>query len=228
MPYDDFRFSGYLEQHEVRAVINAIPLVSGHADRDILLIELLWQSGARVSEVLPLTPNDIGMTSVRLINLKQRIALKDENGVTIRDENHRIVKVHDPDATKEVEISAELCTMLRIFCEEKGMTGDRHVFQGNRNPDLQLSRWYVWYLLNKASEKAQIRRFGKKNRKTKGRFKGAYPHLLRHSNAMFLLDHTDNIDLVREHLGHASVVTTQGYARVKEIKMKETIREIEW
>ena len=41
----------YLEPDEIRAIINAIPLVSRHFERDQLLLETMWQTGGRVTEV---------------------------------------------------------------------------------------------------------------------------------------------------------------------------------
>lgn len=229
MPIGEFEFSGYLEPEEVHAIIAAIPRVSRHPRRDQLLVELLWQSGARITEVLTLLRGKIGGTSVMLVNLKQRKPVTDKNGKTVRNGSGTIVKIRNEDATKEVEISKELCQRLNDFCLEYGISNPNEwVFKGNRNERNRLSRWYVWSMLTKVSEQVGVKRFGKKHSRTGGRYKGAYPHLLRHSNAMFLLDQTDNIDLVREHLGHASVITTQGYARVKKIKMKKTIEGIEW
>lgn len=228
MPDGEFRFSGYLEPEEVRAIINTIPVVSRHGERDQLLVETLWQTGARVTEVLTLVPERLGMTSLVLRNLKQRKSLKDKNSKTIRNGFGKIIKIANPDAIKEIEVSESLCTQLKEYCNKNNIQIGEWIFSGNRRKDRQLARWYVWDMLTRTSEKARVFKFGKKHIKTGGRFKGAYPHLLRHSNAMYLLDETDNIDLVREHLGHASVVTTQGYARVKETKMKRAIKEIKW
>ena len=228
VPNGEFRFSGYLEPEEIRAVINAVPSVSRHTERDQLLFELLWQSGSRVSEALTLAPERIGMTSVVLVNLKQKKPLKDSNGKTVRDEKGKVVKVPDTDATKEVEISESLCTRLKGFCVSNNIMPGEWVFKGNRNPKVPLSRWYVWNIMTKASEVAMVFRFGKKNIRTGGRFKGAYPHSFRHSSAMFLLQETSDISLVKEQLGHSSIVTTQGYAFAKRPKIRKAIKNIKW
>jgi len=218
MPIGEFTFSGYLEPEQVRAIIDAVPEVSKYPERDQLLIELLWQSGARVTEALTLVPERVGMTSVVLTNLKQKKRVK---------EGEKLVKVADRSAIKEVEVSEELCDRLKAFCDKYEIAVGDWVFKA-RNPRKQLSRWYVWDMMTKVSEQARVFKFGKRHPRTGGKFKGAYPHLLRHSNAMYLLDQTENLDLVREHLGHASIVTTQGYARVKGLKMKKAIKEVSW
>jgi len=216
----DFKFSGYLEPQEVHAIINEIPLVSRHIERDTILVELLWQSGARVTEALTLVPERVGMTSVVLRNLKQVKKVKDESG--------KLVKTRNDSAIKEIEVSELICTRLKEFCEQNHILPGEWVFKGNMNPNKQLNRWYVWDMLTRVSERAHVFKFGKKDIRTGGRFKGAYPHILRHSNATFLLEATGDISLVQEQLGHASVQTTQGYAVIKKPKIKRLIKNIEW
>ena len=228
MPNGDFKLSGYLEPEEVHAIINAVPEVSHHAERDQLLIELLWQTGARVSEAITLVPERIGMTSVVLHNLKQRKSLIGTDGKAVRDAKGKIVKVKNDNALKEVEVSEALCQKLKAFCTKHSILPGEWIFKGNMNPIKRLSRWYVWYMLTNVSEQAQVFKFGKRNIKTGGRFKGAYPHTLRHSAAMHLLEETGNISLVQQQLGHASVTTTQGYAFIKQTNIKKAIKEVRW
>jgi len=225
MPNGTTRFSGYLEPEEVRSIINAIPQVSKHPERDQLLAELLWQSGARVTEAITLVPERIGMTSVILINLKQSKPLKGPDGKVLRDENQRPVRVKDENAIKEVEISQDLCQRLKDFCVNISI--GEWIFQ-NKNPLQHVSRWYIWDLITRASEQARIFRFGKRHIRTGGRFKGAFPHLFRHSSAMYMLEETDNIMIVQQQLGHADVKTTQSYAYVKKKQVKKAISKIKW
>jgi len=217
-------FSGYLEPEEVRKIIQAVSDVSRHANRDTLLFETMWQSGARVSEVIILKPERIGMSSLVLTNLKQRkrVKVKDSEGHT------RYEKVSDPNATKEVEVTEDLCNRLKAFCEEQEIYDGQYVFYGNVTRSKPVIRWYVWDIMQKASEHAKIYCFGKKNPKTGGRYKGAYPHLFRHSTAMYLLDETNNIMIAKQQLGHSNVASTQAYAFAKKTSVKKAIKNIEW
>lgn len=45
---------------------------------------------------------------------------------------------------------------------------------------------------------------------------GVSPHWMRHAHASHALDHGAPIHLVKENLGHASIVTTSGYAHARE------------
>jgi len=210
--------SNYLEPDEVRKLITAVGEVSHNAERDLLIIELLWQSGARVTEAITLLPERIGKSSVVLRNLKQVKRIKVDG---------KSKHIHNPDALKEVEVSEELCDHLRQFCDTHNTQPGDWVFKGHSGKKC-VTRWYVWWVLGKAAEHARIFRYGKRNKKTGGRFKGIWPHALRHSNAMFLLEVTQDISLVKEQLGHANIATTQQYAFTKRPKIKKEVSKIDW
>ena len=210
----DTKFSGFLEPEEIRSIIEAVPLVSLHPDRDQILLELLWQSGARVSEALTLVPEHIGPSSVVLQNLKQFKRVKQEG---------KSIRVSDAAALKEVVISQQLCDKLKAYCKANGIGEGEWVFPSNRTKVKHLRREYVWVMLGKVSSAVGIFRFGKKNLRTGGRFKGAFPHLFRHSTAMKLLEETGNIMVVKQQLGHASVTTTQIYAYISNTDLQNKI-----
>jgi len=214
----------YLEKGEVRTIIEAIPLVSRHIERDVLLIELLWQSGARLTEALELKSGMISSTSVRLRNLKQ---VKQIINVGRRKKKF----IYDQDATKDVEITPQLCQNLVDFCKKNKIDIGEYVFRPNSSSARvvkHLNRQYVWGLLGKASELVNIRKQGKKHPKTGGRAKGAWPHILRHSNAMLLLEETGDIDLVSQQLGHSNIETTRRYAYTKRPKIRKIVASIDW
>ncbi len=210
-------FSSYLEPPEIRAVIDAIPKVSKYPDRDILLFEALWQTGGRISEVILLVPEHIGTTSIILTNLKQRKRVPGQKE-----------RVHDDKAIKEVEVSADLCAKLKAYCEENKIIKGMWVFPHNRGHAKHVDRFYAYRVISAASEKAQVFKFGKKNPATGGRYKGVAPHIFRHSNAMYLLEETKDIMLVKSQLGHSSVSTTQMYAYTKKPKIKSEIKRLKW
>ena len=215
----DAKFSGFLEPEEIRSIIGAVPQVSLHPERDQILLELLWQSGARVSEALTLVPEHIGPSSVILTNLKQFKRVK---------QGRKSVRVRDAAAIKEVVVSQQLCDKLKAYCKANGIEPGEWVFPSNRTKAKHLRREYVWEMLGKVSKAVGIFRFGKKNPRTGGRFKGSWPHLLRHSNAMKLLEETGDISIVKEQLGHSMITTTQGYAFARQPKIRKEVSKIQW
>ena len=218
----------FLEPNEIHAIIDSVSNISHHPIRDTLLFKLMWQTGARVTEAITLLPEHIGKTSVVMHNLKQvkRIRKKDldKKGNLVT----KTFRLHDKDAIKEVEITKELCSELKQFCKDNKISDGEWVFQSNWRQEQHLSRFYVHNILNKASQDAGVIRFGKKNVKTGGRYKGAWPHLLRHSTAMVLMNSTNNIRLVQQHLGHANIQTTTIYAQATKGKLREAIDKIDW
>ena len=211
-------FSGYLEPSEVRVIIDTVERVSAHPERDQLLLEVLWQTGARVTEALLVKRGNVSETSILLRNLKQMKIIRNEEGKPTR--------ILDKNADKEVEVSKDLCDKLKEFCQRNHFGKDDFIFRANVGTG-HLSRWYVWWLLQKISGVSGIDRFGKR-RPVKGRRYSLYPHLFRHSNAMYLLENTADIKLVQQQLGHKNVSTTQIYAYTKRPKIRKEIAKIEW
>ena len=56
----------YLEKDDVHTILD---VARGYRERDYLMLALLWQTGARVSEMLALAPSNIEFNN-RAINLK--------------------------------------------------------------------------------------------------------------------------------------------------------------
>lgn len=219
----------FCEPNEINAIISNISNVSLHPERDTLLCKLMWQSGCRVTEAITLHPEHIGKSSVVLRNLKQvkRIKKRTINPDTGKYQ-YEITRLHDATAVKEVEITESLCTELKEFCKENKIVDGEWVFQSNWRKSQHVPRGYVWRLIDKASRNAGIIKFGKRNPATGGRFKGAYPHIFRHSTGMLLMDKTSNIRLVQQHLGHANIQTTTIYAHTTKQKLREAIDKIDW
>ena len=193
--------SAYLEPEDVKAIINAVPEVSRHPERDKLLLELLWQTGGRVSEVLSLIPKRIGDASVILDNLKQ--------------------KPSSP-PFKECYIRADLSERLKAYC--KTTKDDDYVFRPNWKRQGHLSPWYAWWIIKKAARHADIKRVNTRV----GDFSWAWPHLFRHACAMHILDQTGSTEIAQRQLGHARISTTQGYAVLKLEKSRKGLSDMDW
>ncbi len=193
----------YLEPNEVRAIINAVTSISRHAERDTLLLETMWQTGGRVTEVLELTPKQIGDDSLILRNLKQ--------------------KPTSP-PFKQVYITAALTNRLKEYCSKHSLVEGDFVFPANRSKGKHLSRWYAWWIISKAAKASNVKRVNTR----RGNFSYAWPHLFRHSCAMFILDRTGSTELAQRQLGHARITTTQGYAVLKLEKSRKGLSDLQW
>jgi integrase/recombinase XerD len=193
----------YLEPDEIRAIINAVPMVSRHVERDTLLLETMWQSGGRVNEVLELIPKRIGENNLILRNLKQ--------------------KPSSP-PYKEVYITSVLANGLKDYCKKRSLSESDYVFQPNRKREGHLDRWYVWWIINKAAREANIKRVNTR----RGDFSWAWPHLFRHACGMFVLEQTGQTEMAQRQLGHTRITTTQGYAVLKLEKSRKGLADLDW
>lgn len=207
----------YLEKKEIWAIISAIPGVSKHIERDQLLLQTMWESGGRVSEVVQLQKHQIVPAELRLIllNLKQKEKIRK---ATSRKPAKYVRRV----AYKHPFVSKKLIDSLLSFCQEHQITN--YVFLSNTKKEAHLTAWYVWWIVTKAATASGIR----KTNLTKGRTVPAWPHLFRHACAMHILDRTGSTEKAQYQLGHASIVTTQAYASLKLRKSDREISDIDW
>jgi integrase/recombinase XerD len=152
--------------------------------RDKALLELLYATGARVSEAVGLNVDDLigdeGTTEV--------VRLFGKGG------KQRIVPVG---SYARAALDAYLVRARPVLSARGRATPA--LFLGMRGA--RLSRQSAWLVIRSAGERAQL---GLE----------LSPHSMRHSFATHLLQGGADVRVVQELLGHASVATTQIYTRV--------------
>ena len=182
----------YLTIDAVKALLEAIDMRTKKGRRDLSLIALLYDSAARVQEIADLTVGDIGL-SPATVRLKGK-----------------------GNKTRIIPIVVQTAKLLGSYLEEYGLLGEESInlpVFSNRN-NHKLTRAGIAYILSKYVEIA------KKNW-PKLFQKKVTPHILRHSKSMHLLQANVNLIYIRDFLGHASVTTTERYAKAdSEIKRK--------
>jgi integrase/recombinase XerD len=161
--------------------------------RDRALLELLYATGARISEATALDIDDLDLRPVRPATArlsgkggKQRIV---PVGSYARQAlEHYLVRARPSLATAARRASASPAVFLNA--------------RGGR-----LTRQGAWAVLRAAAQRAGIAEVS--------------PHTLRHSFATHLLDGGADVRVVQELLGHASVTTTQVYTLVTVDRLRE-------
>ena len=179
-----------LDGDGVRALLEApADTVSGLRDRAIL--EMLYASGLRVSEVTGLDVADVDLETgqVRVLGKgsKQRMALL---GAPARRALDRYLTVGRPDAQRGRSPAGSGHPSWRDF----------DALFLNRGGGRLTSR-SVQLLVRKYADQAGLE-------------PGVHPHTLRHTFATHLLDGGADLRVVQELLGHASPTTTQIYTHV--------------
>ena len=164
--------------------------------RDYLLLELLYSTGARVSEVVGINLSDI---SENVVNGESIWVLK----LRGKGGKERIV----PLGTYAKSAIDDYLVRTRPSLLKK--LNENALFLNNRGT--RLSRVSAWEIVKSAAEKS-------------GLTSKVTPHVFRHSYATHLLDGGADIRVVQELLGYASVTTTQIYTLITIDKVRESYR----
>ncbi len=185
-----------LAVEEVEALLDAAgfdgtPL----ARRDRALLELLYATGARISEAVVLDVDDVPLDADQA-GRTTSLRLAGKGG---RD---RVVPMNRTAAGAV----ADYLSAGRPALVAAATTGTPALFLNARGG--RLSRQSAWSVLRRAAEKAGVQR-------------KISPHTLRHSFATHLLDGGADVRVVQELLGHASVTTTQIYTLVTVERLRE-------
>ena len=164
--------------------------------RDYLILELLYSTGARVSEVVGINLNDFSQSEIdgEEINV---LKLRGKGG------KERIVPIGSY-AKAAIDDYLVRCRPSLVK-----RNSENALFLNVRGT--RLSRVSAWEIVKSAAQKS-----GLSARIT--------PHVFRHSYATHLLDGGADIRVVQELLGHASVTTTQIYTLITIDKVRESYR----
>ena len=162
--------------------------------RDRALLELLYATGARVTEIINLNTTDIStinndnsqVTTIRVKGKggKERVVPIGSFGVTA---------VNDY-LTRSRPTLCKVLTQKALFLNQRGG---------------RLTRQSAWSVVANRAERA-------------GLAEVVTPHSMRHSFATHLLDGGADIRVVQELLGHASVTTTQIYTLITIDRLRES------
>ncbi len=182
-----------LDQESVQRLLDAPDTTTVAGLRDAALLELLYGTGARISEVLDLDVDDLSPAladpelGLRLFGKGRKERLVPLGSYARAAVEAWLVRGRPAWATKSVRATPALLLNSR----------------GQR-----LSRQSAWAVIRRHAEAAGIAT-------------GISPHTLRHSFATHLLDGGADVRVVQELLGHASVTTTQIYTLVTVEHLRE-------
>ena len=164
--------------------------------RDQAMLELLYSSGARVSELIGINMNDLStietedgiITTLKLRGKGSKERIVPLGSFASKAIDNYMVRVRPELAAKNAKTTAAL------FLNSRGS---------------RISRQSAWQMVLDAAQ-------------TAGVSEHVSPHVFRHSYATHLLDGGADIRVVQELLGHASVTTTQIYTLITIEKVRES------
>ena len=164
------------------------------SSRDKALVELLYATGARVSELINLNTLDISTVETEA-GVTTTVKLKGKGGKerVVPIGSFAVAAVNDY-LVRSRPTLVKVSTQKALFLNQRGG---------------RLSRQSAWNLVANAAERA-------------GLLDQVTPHSMRHSFATHLLDGGADIRVVQELLGHSSVTTTQIYTLITIDHLRES------
>jgi site-specific recombinase XerD len=176
---------GYLTLDGIKAILDSVDSTTGRGRRDLVLLSVLYDSGARVQELADLTVGDIRLQKPGTISL------------TGKGRKKRIVPIMEPTAKllmqylKENKLDGAPQKQYPLFCNGSGK---------------KLTRAGITYILKKYVN--HIRELYPTLIPDV-----VSVHSFRHSKAMHMLQAGVPLIYIRDFLGHEEISTTEVYAR---------------
>ncbi len=180
---------------EVESLIDAPDRTKPEGHRDWTMLELLYDTGLRVSELVYL--------NIRELDLRQG-ALR----ITGKGDKQRIVPFGEY-AQDALEEYTEI-TRAQLLTRSGGPSSSPYVFVTRRGS--AMTRQAFWKNL-------------KRHAATAGIAKNISPHKLRHSFATHMLERGMDLRIVQTLLGHSDISTTQIYTHVANQRLKQLVEE---
>ena len=186
------RFPKTLSESQVEALLGAPDTDTPLGIRDRTMLELMYASGLRVSEMVDLKTIEVGL-------------------------NEGVVRVISGKGGKErlVPFGAEAATWLKKYLEEARPqlldTKNQHKATQDlflaRHTGQGMTRQAFWHIIKRYATVAGVN-------------VPLSPHTLRHAFATHLLNHGADLMVVQLLLGHADISTTQIYTHVARERLK--------
>ena len=187
---------GYLTVEELKVLFQQPDIYTKNGRRDLTLLSTLYDTGARVQEIIDLQVADIRIDKPTTITLTGKGR-----------------------KTRHVPITGNTKQLLIKYLEEQKLTvkGKESFPVFFNKQKKKLSRAGVSYVLDKytTTARTQYPLFKEK----------VHPHVLRHSKGFHLLQAGINLVYIRDFLGHAELATTDLYYARANIEMQREALE---
>ncbi len=185
-----------LSHDEMERLLNAPDTNTELGTRDRAIIETMYATGVRVSE---------------LVNLRKRDLIKSESVIRVfgKGSKERIVPIGSI-ALDWIDRYESLVREGQVTSRTRGRSAPASdlIFLNFRGG--KISRVSIWRMLRKYSRQVNIK-------------KEIHPHTLRHTFATHLLEGGADIRAVQEMLGHSDIGTTQIYLHLDRSYLRQVL-----
>lgn len=176
----------YLSQECLKYILEQPDTSKKRGRRDLTIMATLYDTGARVQELINLKTSDVRLTKPATITL------------TGKGNKRRSVPIME----KTRDLLENYMTENRLF--ENGNQSHPLFYNSNRH---SFTRPGITYILDKYLKQA------KESHLDVVFSQNLHPHMIRHTKAMHLLEAGVNLIYIRDLLGHVNVTTTEIYLR---------------
>jgi len=181
----------YLEVSEIKSIIDGFNFENRNDQRDQVLLNLLYNTGARVQEICDLTVNSITFGRLPVVTL-----------------------VGKGNKTRMVPIWQDTANLLMSYLRKNQILDQPEASIFLNACGQPLGRFGVRYIIKKRVKLAAENCPGLKS-------KSIGPHTFRHTIAMHLLQAGVDLSIIRSWLGHVNLQTTHAYVEIDmEMKRK--------
>jgi integrase/recombinase XerD len=189
----------YVTREQARLIINAAQTMTHR-----LLLETLWQSGGRVSEVLRLRPCDLDRHEAALVlaNLKQR---------------RRALR------QKKVYVSPDLVSALAALAKDARIPTGGYFFASQKSHGKPMTRQHCLRLLQRYAGDAGVALYD-----GLGRQRPVTGLSFRHGAAVHQLRSGIPLSEIQQQLGHARIDTTTIYTRLTDAERRRFADRVDW
>ena len=183
----------FLTPEEVEQILNNVKIETPAGFRNRVILELLWATGMRISELSNLNFGDLNL---------------DENEIRVfgKGAKERIVLVSDRAKGYLVQYINSARKLIAPEYNTNEINDDTTLFINNTGYRLQNKT--VRKVINEIVEKIELP-------------KKVTPHVFRHSFATKLIENGADLRVVQELLGHAGISNTQIYTHISMKHMKD-------
>jgi integrase/recombinase XerC len=193
------RLPHYLEEDELRALLQAPDVSTPRGLRDRAIMETLYASGLRVAELVALNVHDLaqadttaGLAALRVIGKGHK-----ERMVVLGEEAMAALHAYLAGGRPTLRAGAHAPDDDALFLNRGG----------TRLTDRSVARLLHKYVMLTCARH------------------GISPHALRHTFATHLLNHGADLRTVQQLLGHVSLATTEIYTHVSARRLREVYEQ---
>lgn len=183
----------FLTPEEVEQILNNVKIDTPAGFRNRVILELLWATGMRISELSNLNFGDLNI---------------EENEIKVfgKGAKERIVLISDRAKKYLLQYISSARNLIAPSYDTGEINEDTPLFINNTG--FRLQNKIIRKVLNEIVEKIELP-------------KKVTPHVFRHSFATKLIENGADLRVVQELLGHAGISNTQIYTHVSMKHMKD-------